>query len=172
VLRTEISQKEEHTTMALYEVTVIARQDLSQAQASSLADEVSGIAENNGAQVSKKEYWGLRPFTFRIRKNRKGHYLYQEMTSGAAAVAELDRLLKLHENILRHLIVRVEAFCDGPTIMLTAKPEREGRDGPGGPRGDRGDRPDRSGPRRPRDEGYRPRREAGAEDTEDAAVSA
>ena len=156
--------------MSLYEVTVIGRQDLSQAQASSLADEVSAIVENNGGRLNKKEYWGLRSFSYRIRKNRKGHYLYQEVEAGAAAVAELDRLLKLHENVLRHMIVRVDAFSEGATIMLTARPEREGGREGGRPErgGDRfgGDR----GPRRSRDEGYRPRRGAGDEDVEDAAA--
>jgi small subunit ribosomal protein S6 len=153
--------------MSLYEVTVLARQDLSQAQASSLADEISAITEANGGRANKKEYWGLRSFSYRIRKNRKGHYLYQETEINAAGIAELDRLLKLHENVIRHMIVRVEAFVDGPTVMLTARPEREGtREGGRGDRPDRGDR----GPRRGRDEGYRPRRGAGNEDVEDAAA--
>jgi len=151
--------------MPFYEVTVIGRQDLSQAQASSLADEIGAITENNGARVNKKEYWGLRQFSYRIRKNRKGHYLYQEVDGTPTAVAELDRLLKLHENVIRHLIVRVDTFVDGQTIMLTARPEREGeRGGERGGRFDRGN--DRAGgaPRRGRDEGYRPRRGAGDED--------
>jgi small subunit ribosomal protein S6 len=154
--------------MSLYEVTVIGRQDLSQAQASTLADEISAIVENNNGRLNKKEYWGLRAFSYRIRKNRKGHYLYQEVEAGAAAIEELDRLLKLHENVIRHLIVRVDAFIDGPTVMLTARPEREG--GREGGRPDRGERfgGDR-GPRRPRDEGYRPRRGAGEDEGEDVA---
>ena len=73
--------------MSLYEVTVLARQDLSQAQASSLADEISAITEANGGRANKKEYWGLRSFSYRIRKNRKGHYLYQETEINAAGIA-------------------------------------------------------------------------------------
>ena len=155
--------------MSLYEVTVIGRQDLSQAQATTLADEIGAIVETNGGSISKKEYWGLRAFSYRIRKNRKGHYLYQEIEGNAATIDELDRLLKLHENVIRHLIVRVDAFIDGPTVMLTARPEREGRDGRPERGGDRFGG-DRGAPRRGRDEGYRPRRGPGDEDVEDVAA--
>lgn len=143
--------------MGLYEITAIVRQDLSQAQVTALTDEISALAEEQGGRVNKKEYWGLRSFAYRIRKARKGHYVYQEIEIAPAGLEEIDRILGLHENVLRHLIVRVEAFSPEATAMLTARPEKTDRPG-----GDRFDRPRR------RDEGYRPRPEADAVE-EDAA---
>ena len=90
----------------LYEHTVIARPDLSAQQAQALADAFTEIAEGHGGEVSKVEYWGLRNLSYRIKKNRKGHYLHLNITGPSAAVMELERTQRIHEDVLRYLTVR------------------------------------------------------------------
>ncbi|MFM2130625.1 MAG: hypothetical protein RL477_2171, partial [Pseudomonadota bacterium] len=116
-------------------------QDISSAQAEGLADTFAGIVASNGGKVTKKEYWGLRNLTYRIKKNRKGHYTLLNIDAPAGVIAELERNMRIHEDVLRYLSVKVEALEDGPSAILRSREERA-------PRGGRGRRDD--GPRRPR----------------------
>ncbi len=133
--------------MALYEVVAIVRPDVTNAQAESLLQEISTIAANNNGTVVKSEYWGLRNIAYRMKKNRKGHYLYLDLSIDSTGLNEFNRLVGLHEDIMRALTVRVEAHTEGPSIMLINK-KRDERDAEFG--SERSDS-------RPRQDGYRPR---------------
>ena len=96
--------------MALYEHMLIARQDISAQAVDALATHLKTIIENEGGKVEKQEYWGLRTLAYRIKKNRKGHYVLLNLNAPAKAIAELERQLKINEDVLRFISVRVEAF--------------------------------------------------------------
>ena len=128
--------------MALYECVVLARQEVSGQQVETMADEISNTIIAGGGQVLKKEFWGLRNLTYRMKKNRKAHYVLLNLDSPSPAVKEAERLMSLNEDVLRYLTVRVDELEEGPSAMMQAKSGRDEREG----RGDRGDRMDR--PRR------------------------
>ncbi len=133
--------------MAKYEVVIIARQDISSAAAEALTEQFSTVIRDNGGEIVKTEQWGLRTLGYKIKKNRKGHYVLLGLDAPSAAVDEMDRLLRLNEDVLRHLVIRVDAIEEGPSAILQARAERGDRNdrgGPGGRRGDRFDRPERS----------------------------
>jgi small subunit ribosomal protein S6 len=96
--------------MALYEHLLIARQDISAQAVDALATHLKTIVEGEGGKVEKQEYWGLRGLAYRIKKNRKGHYVLLNINAPAKAVMELERQLKINEDVLRFLTVKVEAF--------------------------------------------------------------
>ena len=129
--------------MSFYECVLIARQDISAPQAETLADTFAKVLEENGGKVTKREHWGLRSLTFRIKKNRKGHYVLFNIDAPAAAVHEMERQLRLSEDILRHMVVRVEALEEGPSAMLQSRAGRDERERGRGDRGGRDDRPRR-----------------------------
>lgn len=132
--------------MPYYESVFIARQDIQTAQVEALATEFEGVVTANGGKVAKTEHWGLRNLAYRIRKNKKGHYVMFNLDAPAKAVAEMERQMRLHDDILRFMTVKVEALEEGPSIMMRRE-EREERS----ERGPRGDRPMRA-PRPPREE--------------------
>jgi len=140
--------------MALYEHVFIARQDLSNAQAEGLIEHFGQVLTDNGGKIEGTEYWGLRTMAYKINKNRKGHYGYMKSDSPSAAVQEMERLMRLHEDVMRVMTVKVDAHEEGPSAVVLAKNSRDERRGgrDRGPR-DRDDRP----PRRDRDD--RPPRE-------------
>ncbi|MBO6037022.1 MAG: 30S ribosomal protein S6, partial [Acetobacter sp.] len=74
--------------MPLYEVVFIARSDISQQQVDAIVDGIVAQAETDGAVVRKREYWGLRSLVYRIKKNRKGHYVLLGLEARAAFVKE------------------------------------------------------------------------------------
>ena len=127
--------------MALYEHVFMARQDVSAQQVEAMTETYKGIIEQNGGAVTKVEYWGVKSLAYRIKKNRKAHYALFNLDAPATAIAEMERQMRISEDILRFMTVRVEALEEGPSAML----QRRDRD-------DRGDRPDRG------DRGDRPRR--------------
>ncbi|MFC3058151.1 30S ribosomal protein S6 [Paenirhodobacter populi] len=128
--------------MPLYEHVLIARQDLSNAQAEGLVEHFSTVLADNGGKVVASEYWGVKTMAYKINKNRKGHYAYLRTDAPSAAVQEMERLARLHDDVMRVLTVKVDAHEDGPSIQMQKREERDDR----GPRGDRDDR----GPRRER----------------------
>jgi small subunit ribosomal protein S6 len=142
--------------MPLYEHVFIARQDLSNAQAEGLIEHFSTVLADNGGKVVENEYWGVKTMAYKINKNRKGHYALLKSDAPAAAVQEMERLMRLHDDVMRVLTIKVDKHSDGPSVQMQKREERD-RDGE---RSDRGDRGGFSGERRERpsfgDRGDRP----------------
>ena len=130
--------------MALYESVFIARQDVSSSQVDALADSFQKIIEDGGGQVAKREYWGLRSLAYKIKKNRKGHYVLFNIDSPSEAVMEYERNMKLNEDILRYMTLRVDELDPEPSVVMQGR----GR-GERGERGKRFDERPRDGDRRP-----------------------
>jgi small subunit ribosomal protein S6 len=119
--------------MPLYENVFIARQDISSAQVDALADSFTQLVVDNGGEVKKREYWGLRNLAYRMRKNRKGHYVLLNLSASPTAVAELERTMRINEDVVRYLTVRVPALEEGPSVVMQGR----GRGDGGQRRGDR-----------------------------------
>ena len=113
--------------MALYEHVFIARQDVSSAQVDGLTDTFTKILEENAGKVAKTEYWGLRNLAFKIKKNRKGHYVLLNIDAPHAAVAEMERQMQLNEDVLRFMTLRMDELEEGPSIVMQVKSIREER---------------------------------------------
>jgi len=96
--------------MALYEHLLIARQDISAQAVDALGTHLKTIVEGEGGKVEKQEYWGLRGLAYRIKKNRKGHYVLLNINAPGKAIHELERQLKINEDVLRYITVKVEQF--------------------------------------------------------------
>jgi small subunit ribosomal protein S6 len=136
--------------MPLYEHVFISRQDLSSAQAESLIEHFTAVVSDNGGRVVENEYWGVKTMAYKINKNRKGHYAFLKTDAPPAAIMEMERLMRLHEDVMRVLTIKVDKHTEGPSIQMQKRDDRERGDrdvGFGG--GDRpqrafGDRPERS----------------------------
>ena len=139
--------------MPLYEHVYLARQDVSAQQVDELTAQFKGIIEQMGGKIAKSEYWGVKSLSYRMRKNRKAHFTLMNVDAPPAALAEVERLQRLNEDILRYLTVRVETHEEGPSAMMRKvdrdrdREERRGerrrdRDGPREGRGPRDDADD------------------------------
>jgi len=120
--------------MPFYENVFIARQDISAAQVEALADTFTGIVAAQGGQVTKREYWGLRNLAYRIKKNRKGHYILLGLEAKPTFITEMERQLRINEDVIRFQTLRVDAIDEAPSAVLSRR--SEDRD-----RGFRGPRP-------------------------------
>ena len=123
--------------MPYYECVYIARQDIAASQVDQITGQFKQVIEENCGTIGKTEYWGLKSFAYRIKKNRKGHYVLMNIDAPFPAIGEMERQMRLHEDVLRHLTIRVEQLEDGPSAMMQSRGPRDG-----GRRGGR-DRDDR-----------------------------
>jgi small subunit ribosomal protein S6 len=113
--------------MTLYENVFIARQDISGQQVDALADSFTQLIADNGGEVKKREYWGLRNLSYRMRKNRKGHYVLMNIAAPAAAITELERTMRINEDVIRYLTLRVEQHEEGPSVIMQSRGSRDER---------------------------------------------
>src|SRR3954465_7277341 len=111
--------------MPLYENVFIARQDISGTQVDALADTFTQLIGEQGGEVKKREYWGLRNLSYRMRKNRKGHYVLFNLDAPPAAVSELERNMGINEDVLRYLTIRVDELEEAPSAVMQARSRGE-----------------------------------------------
>ncbi|HEY0204339.1 MAG TPA: 30S ribosomal protein S6 [Acetobacteraceae bacterium] len=107
--------------MPLYECVLIARNEVTQQQVDTLADTITEQLSTDGGEVKKREYWGLRSLAYRVKKNRKGHYMLLGMDAKPAFIQEMERLLRLNEDVLRFMTLRVEEITEEPSAILSRK---------------------------------------------------
>lgn len=127
--------------MPFYETVFIARQDLSDAQVQEITEAAEKIIKDGKGKVTKTENWGLRTLAYRINKNRKGHYVLIESDSPAPPVLEVERTLRLNENVLRYMTIKLDELSKGPSKIID---KNTSDDDAGEGRPDRGDRFERS----------------------------
>jgi small subunit ribosomal protein S6 len=138
--------------MPFYESTFIVRPDASPQQVETLAEEVQGMIKEHGGAVTKTEFWGLKSLAYRMKKNRKGHYVFMNVDASGETIHELERNFRINEDVVRYLNIRVDELDGEPTAMMKSRASRDDR----GPRRD--DRDDR-GPRRDDRDDRGPRRD-------------
>ena len=107
--------------MPLYECVFIARNDVTQQQVETVADTIGTDLETEGGTVQKREYWGLRSLAYRVKKNRKGHYMLLGLDAKPDFITEMERRLSLNEDVLRFMTLRVEEITEEPSAILSRK---------------------------------------------------
>jgi len=113
--------------MPLYEHVMIARQDLSNAQAEGLVEQFGTVLADNGGKVVESEYWGVKTMAYKINKNRKGHYGLMRSDEPATAVQEMERLMRLHDDVMRVMSIKVDAHEEGPSVQMQKRDDRGDR---------------------------------------------
>ena len=114
--------------MALYESVIIGRQDLTNSQFETLIDEFTSVIKSNDGEVKKTEYWGIRNLAYKINKNRKAHYCMLNISSSPETISEYERLLGLHEDIIRFLTVKIDKVDENPSLLMNNKVDRHRND--------------------------------------------
>ncbi|MBY6055836.1 30S ribosomal protein S6 [Leisingera daeponensis] len=113
--------------MPLYEHVMIARQDLSNSQAEGLIEHFGAVLSDNGGKLVDQEYWGVKTMAYKINKNRKGHYAFLKTDAPSSAVQEMERLMRLHDDVMRVLTIKVDEHAEGPSVQMQKRDERDGR---------------------------------------------
>ena len=110
--------------MALYESVIIGRQDLTNSQFEALIEEFTSVIKSHDGEIKKTEYWGIRNLAYKINKNRKAHYYMLNISSSPETISEYERLLGLHEDIIRFLTVKIDKVDENPSLLMNNKVDR------------------------------------------------
>ena len=111
--------------MALYESVIIGRQDLTPSQFGTLIEKFITVLRSFKGEIRKKESWGLRNLAYKINKNRKGHYILLNIDASSEAIFEYERLMRLDEDIIRFLTIRINSIDQNPSPLMTNKPDKD-----------------------------------------------
>ncbi|VBB68811.1 SSU ribosomal protein S6p [invertebrate metagenome] len=112
--------------MPFYETVFIVRQDASTQQVENLANQFAAVIGERGGRLGKRESWGLRTLAYRIKKNRKGYYTFFNIEAPPDAIIEIERQMRINEDVLRYLTVRVDKLNEQPSPILQSRGGREG----------------------------------------------
>lgn|SRR3989338_2369319 len=113
--------------MKLYESVFIVRQDVTAAQVETLTQNFVKLIRDEGGEVSKTEFIGLRNLAYTIKKNKKGHYVLMNIKANPSTILEMSRLMKLNEDIIRHMTITIEAHDNSPSPLMQQKHYRDDR---------------------------------------------
>ncbi len=105
--------------MTKYEGMLIARQDLGQTQVNDIVENLSNVIKTEGGEVINVDNWGLKTLAYRIKKNRKGYYVLLNIEAPASAIFEYERLVRLNEDIIRFMTIKVEEFSSKDEIKTS-----------------------------------------------------
>ena len=104
--------------MALYESVIIGRQDLTASQFETLLKKFITVIESFKGEIKKRENWGIRNLAYKINKNRKGHYMLLNIDGPPEAIQEYERLMRLDEDIIRFLTIRIKSINEKPSPLM------------------------------------------------------
>lgn len=107
--------------MPFYESVFIIRQDVSSSDVDKITDDFVKIVKDNKGSIVKTEYWGLRSLAYEIGNNKKGHYVFLGLDTEPSIVKEIERKMKLSENIIRYSNIKVEAISNELSPILRSK---------------------------------------------------
>ena len=125
--------------MPLYEHIFMARQDVTAQQVETMVEQYKGVIEAGGGTVARTEMWGVKSLAFRIKKNRKAHFTMLNLDAPPAAIAEMERQMRISEDVLRFITIKVDEHEAEPSVMMQKRDRDERKDR------ERGRRPDREG---------------------------
>lgn len=112
--------------MAFYELCYIVRPDVSSTQTESTAKKFEEVITSKGGKIIKTEQWGLKTLAYRVNKHRKGYYTMIGFEGNGEAVNEVERQMRISDDVIRFLTINVEELTKAPSIQMA--PRRRGSD--------------------------------------------
>jgi len=118
--------------MSFYEHIFLVSPNATTQKVESLADDYVNILTNEGAVILRKEFWGVRPLAYQIRKHAHAHYVYLRFSlpskEAYEAVREMERQMRLEDMILRCSTMALEKADDSPSVVAQKRDYETGFD--------------------------------------------
>ena len=103
--------------MNIYETVFVLSNNLTEKSAEEKISECEDIIKKDGGKTLKKEYWGVRTLAYKIKKNFKGHYFLLNLETSFDAISKIENKLKIDEDSLRFMNIRIKKFDKEPSMM-------------------------------------------------------
>lgn len=90
-----------------YEFTLVAKADLPEQDRAKVIEGYEEILKREGGQILRKDDWGVKKLAYPMKKQFRGQYVFYNFASTPANVAEAERLIRIDDNVLRHMVVKI-----------------------------------------------------------------
>lgn len=114
--------------MTFYETVFMSRQELNSKQVEQLTEEMSAFITKLGGKILKTEQWGLMNLAYRINKSRKANYTLIEMEASSEALHEMERNMRLSEDVMRHITIKLDEPTENPSIVMEKNGKSESKE--------------------------------------------
>jgi small subunit ribosomal protein S6 len=94
--------------MRKYEIMYIIRPTVLEDDRKVLIEELNNVFTSRGGEILAEDDWGMKDLAYEIQKHKKGYYVVLSVKTNDEARIEFDRLVRIKEDIIRHLIIRDE----------------------------------------------------------------
>ena len=109
--------------MREYDFTIITKGELSDGDSAKVLSGYETLMAKDGGEILKREPWGLKKLAFPIKKSFRGHYTNYDFVGAPENLAEMERLMRIDDNVLRYLLVRTDEEKDGILDIEARKAE-------------------------------------------------
>ena len=112
--------------MRRYETIFIVRPNVAEDEIAAITTKTSSIIEGDGGTIFRVNDWGLKKLAYLINKESQGYYVYVDYAGIPAAVAEIERIFRIDDRVLKYVTVKLADFCDPETVkeeLAQAEPE-------------------------------------------------
>jgi small subunit ribosomal protein S6 len=92
----------------IYEEMFIIRPDATEEEITPIVEQVRTTVTSAGGTIDKEERWGVRRLAYRVEKRNEGYYVLMQFTAAAATVKEVERRLRVNDNVLKYMTVRID----------------------------------------------------------------
>lgn len=107
--------------MRRYETTFVVHPDLNEEEHQKVVQKVLGAVSQSGGEILQFQDWGIKKLAYKIKKQTRGHYIFLDYAAGPEVVREVERLLRLDDNVLRFLTVLVDDDVDVEEVKVELK---------------------------------------------------
>jgi small subunit ribosomal protein S6 len=111
-----------------YETMIVIRPDLDDAVTSGIVEKLEAVITEKSGTILIRDDWGKRKLNYPIAKNQKGHYVLLNYLVKPAEVAELERKIRIDDNVVRFLTIKIAEAVDVPTRIEQAAEQRRQRE--------------------------------------------
>jgi small subunit ribosomal protein S6 len=109
-----------------YELIFILKAELPDTEMTARVERVKEILSQHEGEITQENHWGVRRLAYEIQYESRGNYMFLKFKSKGTAVAELDRFLRLDDQVLRHLIVVDEEWEERNRVSMAKRRQAQG----------------------------------------------
>ena len=102
--------------MRRYETIFIVRPNVAEDEIEAITGKTTSIIEGDGGTILRNNNWGLKKLAYLIKKENQGYYVYVDYAGVPASVAEVERLFRIDDRILKYLTVKIADSCDPEAV--------------------------------------------------------
>ena len=102
--------------MRRYETIFIVRPNVGEDEIEEISSKTTSIIEGDGGTIFRLNNWGLKKLAYLIKKENQGYYVFLDYAGVPKSIAEIERIFRIDDHVLKYLTVKLEDSCDPEVV--------------------------------------------------------